>query len=246
MWSNPREIQKRLFLQNKPYTILCSMTISELDIKLLWGRAAGRCSNPACRKDLTKILQDRPNYHVGEMAHIIARSSGGPRGASAGGSDRYNNLILLCPTCHREVDKDSSGYSESLLMQWKADHEKQVSESGSALKLQNIGELKKVVYRIFLENEQVWKSFGPQSAIAEKDPASNAVDIWHFRKLDTLIPNNARIINIVEGNAKLLTNDQYRIFLTFKDHALAFEKNQYGRLDSYPTFPAKFQAEFSP
>jgi len=34
--------------------------------------------------------------------------------------------------------------------------------------------------------------------------------------------------------------------LLFKTHALAFEKHQYVRLDSYPTFPQTFQAAFQP
>jgi hypothetical protein len=48
------------------------MSISELDIKLLWGRAAGICSNPECQKDLTTLLETGgTGYIIGEMAHVV-------------------------------------------------------------------------------------------------------------------------------------------------------------------------------
>lgn len=92
------------------------MAISETDLKLLWGRAAGLCSNPQCKKDLTAVLIDRKNYNIGEMAHIIARSVDGPRGQKMPGPDSYDNLILLCPTCHTIVDKDPGGHPKELAL----------------------------------------------------------------------------------------------------------------------------------
>jgi hypothetical protein len=49
------------------------MPISDNDVKLLWGRAAGICSNPTCRADLTVLLDKSNNYNIGEMAHVIAK-----------------------------------------------------------------------------------------------------------------------------------------------------------------------------
>lgn len=101
------------------------MPISDPDIKLLWGRAAGICSNPQCQKDLTILLEHvGAGYIIGEMAHVIARQPGGPRGRVEGGSDSYQNLVLLCPSCHRMIDKAPEGeFPEDLLFQWKAGHE---------------------------------------------------------------------------------------------------------------------------
>ena len=85
------------------------MAISDNAVKILWGRAAGICSNPGCRSDLTILLDDGRGFNVGEMAHVIARRPAGPRGLSTAGSDEYENLVLLCPTCHRTVDKAPAG-----------------------------------------------------------------------------------------------------------------------------------------
>ncbi len=179
------------------------------------------------------------------MAHIIAHSADGPRGNAQAGSDSYDNLILLCPTCHTIVDKDPVGHPKELLLNWKNDHEKQIREKGASLKFNNISDLKREVTGILQENFRIWNNFGPQSEIASVDPASNASEIWRLRKLDTVIPNNAKIINVVENNRNLLSREQSEIFLAFKDHAHAFEQNQYGKLDHYPTFPINFQKEFT-
>lgn len=99
------------------------MSITSIDEKLLWGRAAGLCSNPKCRDDLTKLVT-KGGYTIGEMAHVIAKKEKGRRGVVGGGSDSYSNLILLCPTCHTHVDKAPEGtYSEELLHSWKAEVE---------------------------------------------------------------------------------------------------------------------------
>jgi hypothetical protein len=179
------------------------------------------------------------------MAHIIARKSSGPRGQGQPGADGYENLILLCPTCHTIVDKDPAGHPSEMLHRWKSDHENQIRSLGASLKFHCIDKLKAEIGRILQENSHVWQSLGPKSAIASMDPSSNASEIWRLRKLDTILPNNAKILNIIQNNAELLTPSQYAAFLSFKSHARAFEHNQYDRLDNYPTFPGTFEKEFS-
>ncbi len=204
------------------------MAISDVDSKLLWGRAAGLCSN--CKRDLTVILAQRGSYNIGEMAHIIPRSVDGPRGQNEPGADTYDNLILLCPTCHTLVDKGPSQYPRDLLLRWKSEHERGIREAGASLKFDDVARLKAAVTKVLQENFHIWKSFGPNSDIASSDPGSNASATWGLRKLDVILPNNSRIINNIENNLELLSEKQYEAFLLFKSHATAFEQNQYGRL----------------
>ena len=221
------------------------MAISEADGKLLWGRAAGICSNPTCRADLTAILQESNSYNVGEMAHIIARSEDGPRGESGGGSDKYANLILLCPTCHRHIDKSPDGtYTLEQLHQWKQNHESAIRFRMSEVAYKNINELKGEVTKLLMENHLIWEQYGPQSKVAQEDLGSNAYKIWNLRKLDTLVPNNQKITNMIEANIKFLDIDEYKVFLLFKNHATSFEANQYCRVSSYALFPAEFSEKF--
>lgn len=222
------------------------MTISDSDVKILWGRAAGICSNPTCRDDLTVLLDGVAPYNVGEMAHVIARRPGGPRGAFVGGSDSYVNLILLCPTCHRKVDKAPPGqYPADMLLCWKEEHETAIRLVGSKLKFATFSKLKHFVAALLAENKSVWATFGPESLVARADPGSNLHLVWTLRKLDQVVPNNRLIVNAVEANRDLLGSKERDAFFAFKLHATSFEQHQYQRLDSYPTFPATFEEAFS-
>src|SRR5579872_7054410 len=77
-------------------------------LKLLWGRAAGRCAMSHCRIELFLTVDDYdPVCIIGEMGHIAASSDGGPRAnleLSSRERDDYVNLILLCRNCHRQID----------------------------------------------------------------------------------------------------------------------------------------------
>jgi len=110
------------------------MTIPDKDLKILWGKAAGRCS--ICRGVL---VQDAVNPSettlIGENCHIIAESTNGPRGTSnleIKDRNRYPNLILLCRNHHKIIDDDTSTYSIEQLHQIKADHELWIHSSFKA------------------------------------------------------------------------------------------------------------------
>lgn len=98
----------------------------EKDIKILWGRSGNRCA--VCKLELTP---DGSRETLGEMAHIIARSSDGPRGTSQlpiEDRDCYDNLVLLCPNHHSDVDKNPADWTTERLRVSKAEHEEWVSE----------------------------------------------------------------------------------------------------------------------
>lgn len=220
------------------------MATSDLDLKLLWGRAAGICSNPSCRKSLTALAKKGHAYIVGEMAHVIARQPAGPRGNGKGGDDSYANLILLCPTCHTHADKNPADFPEELLSNWKTDWEAEVSALGNERRFADQTDLRHFVFGLLAENREAWKTLGPKSEIALLDPGSNAHIIWELRKSDLILPNNRRIINALEANKKLLTPAQLSALASFKIHADGFAENQFQRLDYYPIFPASFTEEF--
>jgi hypothetical protein len=105
------------------------MTIPIRDLKILWSRAAGRCSLPDCRKKLVDSASESTtskNILIGENCHIVAESDEGPRGKSQLSLDernRYPNLILLCKNHHAEIDQDTEKWSIEKLHQIKAEHE---------------------------------------------------------------------------------------------------------------------------
>jgi hypothetical protein len=221
------------------------MAISTLDIKLLWGRAAGRCSKPGCNEDLTRCPEQGRDYIIGEMAHVIAQAKEGPRGDGVGGDDSYDNLVLLCPTHHREVDKAPEGeFPASVLREWKAQREDRVRRLGEEERFESFDELRCLTSLLLAENHVTWKELGPQSEVAQRSPASNAFDLWQLRRMDKILPNNRHIMNVVRANIGLLNKEQAIAFAEFANHAESYEAHVYDRKDHYPQFPAGFGDAF--
>jgi hypothetical protein len=105
------------------------MGFQQKDLKILWGKAAGRCSMPECRKQLVSDASDAvPSKAIlhGENCHIVAEKPDGPRGKSklkTPDRNRYPNLILLCANHHTIIDQDPTSWPIELLHQIKSDHE---------------------------------------------------------------------------------------------------------------------------
>ncbi len=106
---------------------------ADRDLKLLFGLSAARCAFPHCRQlcIIEPTVYD-PAAMVGQIAHIVAHSSQGPRADTAlpeRERDHYDNLILLCATHHAQVDGQAHTYTIQQLRQWKADHEQWVQST---------------------------------------------------------------------------------------------------------------------
>lgn len=106
-----------------------SRSYTQQTIKLLFGRAAARCS--ICRGEVTVPASGLdPAVVVGAQAHIYAFGDRGPR-ARPDLDDRqrndYENLILLCGHCHPTVDGQPNTYTYEFLLDQKAQHEEWVS-----------------------------------------------------------------------------------------------------------------------
>ncbi len=109
------------------------MAISLKTHKILWGRAAGRCAFPDCRK---KLIMNGNKFDdeslIGEECHIVARELNGPRGDSPLTSeerDEYENLILLCRIHHKLIDDQFHTYTVQRLQEMKTAHETWVIKS---------------------------------------------------------------------------------------------------------------------
>jgi hypothetical protein len=218
------------------------MSISEKDIKKLWGLAAGICSFPGCGADCIPFVDSNDPTLIGEMAHVIAKQPLGPRGQPSGGSDDYTNLILLCPTHHRLVDKAPEGtYPKVTILKWKEDHEASVRSWSVVPLFSSKRELCQRILRLLIENHAIWKIYGPESNTALSDPQSNVARLWTLRKLAHILPRNKLIANLVQQNAALFTSAEYALCAEFVEHAAGFESSAYDRKDRVPRFPKQFE-----
>lgn len=217
------------------------MNVADKELKKLWGRAAGRCSKPDCCRDCIPFLNPDEPTVIGEMAHVIPRKRG-PRNTNVSGSSSYDNLILLCPTHHTEIDKAPTGtFPAETLYRWKAEHEARIRGALEAPKYETIEELSKNVEKLLIENKSVWKELGPESIEAKSNPASNLKTFWDLRKLDTIVHNNSRIVFILRLNSELFNRQEYEECAQFILHADAFERNCYERTEGVPRFPQEFE-----
>ena len=218
------------------------MAISDKDLKKLWGLAAGRCSKPGCAEECVKFLDDKDPTVIGEMAHVIAKKPEGPRGVPAGGDDTYENLILLCPTHHTEVDKAPEGfYSVEELLEWKERHEERVRQSFLSPRFTDRTELATAIKTLLIENKVIWQQYGPESEEAQRNPLSNLHKVWTLRKLSTIVPNNRKIILIIQHNKDLFRINDLEPCIQFIEHAEGFERNCFMRTEGIHRFPQAFQ-----
>jgi hypothetical protein len=102
-------------------------------LKLLWGRAGGRCSFPDCKRELMVSGSSADDEVItGEVAHIVAQGKlEGPRrdfDPPGGDLHGYQNLILLCEEHHKLVDGQPNTYTVQKLVQMREDHERWVHD----------------------------------------------------------------------------------------------------------------------
>lgn len=102
-------------------------------LKLLWGRAAGRCAVPECRVELFAEATDYdPIVVIGDIAHVNAAADDGPRaepGLTPAERNAYENLILLCKNCHTRIDGQPGANAVAHLHAMKHAHEDWVRAS---------------------------------------------------------------------------------------------------------------------
>ncbi|ECB9799486.1 HNH endonuclease, partial [Listeria monocytogenes] len=79
--------------------------ITENVKRRLYTESMGRCMNPNCQRELLQGSGD-----IIEKAHII------PYCKTSDNS--FENLIVLCPNCHKSFDKSSS-FSTEQVKSWK-------------------------------------------------------------------------------------------------------------------------------
>lgn len=107
---------------------------SDTTVKQLYASSGGHCA--ICKSSLFLKASDGTPVQVGEIAHIYPfGQKGAPRfdeialdGFDETKKDMYENLILLCPKCHTEIDKISQDYPAKKLIQIKSEHEEWVKK----------------------------------------------------------------------------------------------------------------------
>ena len=217
------------------------MAISNIAKRLLWARSGGYCQNPGCKRDFFVFFQDGKVSNIEELAHMIGHSEKGPRGkhkCSEAEKDQYNNIILLCPTCHELVDKNPMQFPVAMLYDWKNRHEEAIRNVFVVPVFKDRQDLAKSVHGLLRNNRTIFQQYGPHSSYAT-DPLSDAANVWKRHVLLDIIPNNRKIVNLLNANEHLLSEAEHEVFGAFVMHQQEFEYNHISgdKTASAPLFP---------
>jgi predicted nucleotidyltransferase len=99
------------------------------------------------------------------------------------------------------------------------------------------------IYFLLRDNEQIFKSVGPNSGEATTEELRTDLTMWYKYRIQSIIPNNQKIKEILQNNIDLLNNGQRTLAQRMILHIEAFEehvKNPEFRYDEF-RFPQEFK-----
>jgi hypothetical protein len=163
-----------------------SRYIDESVKKRLYAESMGRCMNPSCQRELFC-----KNGDIIEKAHID------PYCKTADNS--FENLVLLCPNCHTEFDKNCA-YTPEEVLGWKKTREEELKKMFSK-KYTSFEELKKAVVPLLLENQSIFTSYyiGKNKKLWDKFEV-------------TILSNNRKIKTLFSANLNLIQHNQEKVY----------------------------------
>lgn len=210
----------------------------------LFADSGGFCQNPACTKNLFVDIEEK-NLNIAEVAHICAASETGPRAdTKMSSTDRgaYENLILLCPTCHTIVDKAPEKFTDIQLISWKCNHKKRITEVFQIVECEGRSEVRKKIDPLMLLNLGIFTSSGP-SEIHMENPESPVAPVWKKKLLTQILPNNRKILAILDANRNHLNETELSTLEKYRQHVIDLENKHIG--DGVRTVSSRFPKEMN-
>ena len=194
----------------------------------LFASSAGHCQRPECRQPLF-AGSGNATVHYAEVAHIIAASPVGPRATGVGSSDggSYENLILLCPTCHTIIDKAPESYPVSVLRGWKREHARRLAEAFGAVEYSDRATVRRALEPALRENRAIFDHYGPDNDY-RMDPESEDAAVWRRKVRSTVLPNNRRMLMVLDANERHLSADEKKVVEAYRLHVDDLEARHLG------------------
>ncbi|NES91269.1 hypothetical protein [Okeania sp. SIO2B9] len=222
-------------------------SISTNTKRKLWSQCGGFCQNPSCHKYLFSDIGDE-SVSIANAAHIIGAGNTGHRSehalADSIQKNGTSNLIMLCLDCHKMIDELEDKYSVEKICEWKEQHSSKIQALFKTLVTTDENEILREVNDLLEENRSIFEEYGPFSEQATKGNSGDVKKVWKKRCLDTILPNNQKIIDLIEGNKRNFKYpwELYRQMLRYKIHADSFKENCLfeEKVNDYKLFPREF------
>ena len=215
----------------------------------LFSEAAGHCQRSDCLQPLFPAEMGG-DKHIAEMAHVIPHGEMGPRHeerpAGEFEADSFENLILLCPTCHTIIDKDPAGYSRGTLLEWKNNHLAALANKQGIRAYDERDQVRDAVVSAMAENKAIWKEFAPSDGSSfEYDPESETAKTWMQRMRGVILPNHFRTQAIIKANLHHMTETERQTFAQYQEHVRGLsERHVCGVAGGAIRYPAEMDGIF--
>lgn len=146
----------------------------------IYAESMGRCMNPECKEELFK-----QNGDIMEKAHIVPYCDTQ--------NNSYENLIILCPNCHTNFDKNAA-FSKEDVKSWKQ-LRKEEFERFFSKKYDTFEDLKSEVVPLLLQNQTIFENYYLE----------NNRELWDISEGE-ILSNNRMLKTILKSNTKLIQN----------------------------------------
>ena len=195
----------------------------------LFAGSAGFCQKPDCQRTLF-VDAGYTKLHIAEMAHVFAASDKGPRADSALSDQErsaYENLVLLCPSCHSIVDKAPDEYLDTLMIEWKRGHIELIAEAFGAVRYSSRRAAREAINPLLSANLSIFVEYGPNNEYRH-NPESELANVWQRKMLSQIIPNNRKLLAILERNRCHLRGQEIATLEQFRQHVDDVEARHVG------------------
>lgn len=185
----------------------------------LFADSGGYCQNPECSRLLFMETGDE-QLHVAEIAHICAAGDDGPRANKALTAEQrgsYENLILLCPTCHTMIDKAPAAFPDNLVLRWKRSHVDKLAGLFGTRRYPDRSSARAALAPLLMENQAIHEQYGPDNEY-RYNPESEQADVWRRKVRTRILPNNRRILALLDANCELLSATEQRMLERLRQH----------------------------
>ena len=209
----------------------------------LFAASAGYCQNPGCQCALFVDLPGKA-IHIAEMAHVFAAQDHGPRASAKLTKTQrgaFENLVLLCANCHTMVDKAPDQFCDATMLGWKRDHAVKLQALFGVTKYSDRIAARAAIEPLLRENHTIFDQYGPHIAAAV-NPESGAQDLWGRKMLVRILPNNRRVLALLDANQHLLRGQETATVEVFRQHVDDLEARH---IEGYNEDGARFPAEMA-
>jgi len=216
-------------------------SIAAVTERQLWAASAGFCEKPGCLRYLFQETDTGKVVTLGQVAHVVSAGGDGPRSNLTAGEHfltSFDNLIVLCLLCHHIVDDSEEDYPVGVLTRWKDERKQRIRAALRVQRYDTRAAARDELSRVLQHNHAIFVNYGPHSAAAD-DPFSDAVDTWRREAIERIVPNNRRIVELLDVNRHLLRPEEAQVVAQYRVHADAFEaRHLFGVITaSAPQYP---------